>query len=233
MSHTAEIKVEDSKRKTIIAVCEECGRETVHAVLTDVSSLDKSPDDDIHVWDDYLTIMCRGCKTLSFCRQAGSSEDIDSDGTPITTTTLFPSRIARRPPLPDLYHLPSELRQAYQETRSALMNGLPILVGIGIRAIVETVCNEKRCSSRNLERKIQQLVDTGVITRVDGKILHSLRFMGNEAAHKAKTHTQNELSVAFDVAEHLLDSVYLLPKRAKHLPDRARTSRRLSEGEDV
>jgi predicted RNA-binding protein Jag len=230
MSYTAEIKVEDSKRKTIIAVCEECGRETVHTVLTDVSSQDQSPDGDIHVWDNYRTIMCRGCQTLSFCREAGSSEDIGRDGTPITTTTLFPSRIARRSPLADLYHLPSELRQVYQETRSALMNDLPILAGIGIRAIVETVCNEKRCSSQNLKGKIQQLVDAGIITGVDGEILHSLRFMGNEAAHKAKTHKQNELNVAFDVAEHLLDSVYLLPKRAKHLPNRAGTSKRPDEG---
>lgn len=230
MSHTAKIEIEDSKGKTIIAVCEECGRETVHAVLTDVSSEDESPEGDIHVFDNYRTIMCRGCKTLSFCRQAGSSEDIDPDGKAIITTTLFPSRVARRPSLADRYHLPSELRQVYEETRSALMQDLPILVGIGIRAIVETVCNDKRCSGRNLEAKIQQLVATGVITQVDGEILHNLRFMGNEAAHKAKSHTQNELSLAFDVAEHLLDSVYLLPKRAKNLPNRAGTLGRPRKG---
>src|SRR5208283_1247598 len=115
MSHTAKIGVVDSKGKTIIAVCEGCGRETVHAILTDVSSNDESPEGDIHVWDNYLTIMCRGCKTLSFCRQGSSSEDIGPDDKPITTTTLFPSRIARRPPLSDLYDLPSELRQVYGE----------------------------------------------------------------------------------------------------------------------
>ncbi|MGB6499682.1 MAG: DUF4145 domain-containing protein [Candidatus Acidiferrum sp.] len=233
MSNTAKIRVQDTKGNTITAVCEGCSRETVHAVLTDIRSEDQSPDGDIQVWEDYLTIRCRGCGTVSFCHESTCSEDIGPDGELITTRTLFPSRIARRPPLRDLYHLPSELQNVYKETRAALMHGLPILAGIGIRAIVETVCNEKRCSQRNLEGKIQQLVDTGVITRVDGDILHDLRFMGNEAAHKTKAHEQEELNLAFDVAEHLLDSVYLLPKRATHLPSRSRTSRRADTDEEV
>lgn len=233
MSHRAEIKIEETKRKEFPAVCEECSRETVRTVLTNVSSRDASPDGDIQVWENYLTILCRGCKTVSFCRESYCSEDLGPDGEPIMTAALFPNRIARRPPLKNLYYLPRGLWKAYEETRSALMHDLPILTGIGIRAIVETVCNEKGCSSRNLEEKIGELISTGVITRADGAILHDLRFMGNEAAHKTKAHSQDELSLALDVAEHLLESVYLLPERAKRLPNQSRTATQTDADDEV
>jgi len=222
MSLKARVKVQETKGKVLGVVCPECGKETAHVVLTNVAYDDESPEGDVQVSDSYLTIMCRGCKTVSFCRESTCSEDYDEDGQAVATITLFPSRIARRPPLSDLYHLPPELQRVYEETRSGLMQNLPILVGIGIRAIVETVCNDKRRSARDLAGKIQQLVDDGFITRVDGDILHDLRFMGNEAAHKTKAHSQEELNLAFDAAEHLLDSVYLLPQRAQKLPRQPR-----------
>ena len=50
--------------------------------------------------------------------------------------------------------------------------------------------------------------------------LHSLRFMGNAAAHEMKAHLQKELNAAFDVVEHLLYGVYVLPKQAAQLPDK-------------
>jgi hypothetical protein len=48
--------------------------------------------------------------------------------------------------------------------------------------------------------------------------------MGNQAAHKVKAHSQNELNLAFDVVEHLLKTVYLLPEQAKLLPSELRKS---------
>ena len=50
--------------------------------------------------------------------------------------------------------------------------------------------------------------------------------MGNEAAHKVKAHTPDELNIAFDVVEHLIKAVYLLPEQAKRLPSASRRSAR-------
>jgi hypothetical protein len=102
------------------------------------------------------------------------------------------------------------------------MQDLAVLTGIGIRAIVETVCNEKEAPGGNLARMIGGLATLNLITQTEAKILHDLRFMGNEAAHKVKTHTQEELNLAFDVVEHLLKTVYLLPEQTKHLPSPSR-----------
>ena len=224
MSHTAKIELGRRKGTTILVVCGECGRLTDHEILVDAGSRDQSPDGDIHVWDDYLTLQCRGCKTLSFCLESVNSEDTDSEGQPLPSRTLFPSRIVGRPPLRDLYHLPAELRMVYEETRSTLIENLAVLTGIRIRAIVETVCNEKRAPGRNLAQKIAVLVTLNLITKTEADILHDLRFMGNEAAHRVKAHSQSELNLAFDVVEHLLKTVYLLPEQAKLLPGESRKS---------
>lgn len=98
------------------------------------------------------------------------------------------------------------------------MQGLPILGGIGIRAIVETVCNERGATGTNLFQKINSLVTLSLITQQEASVLHDLRFMGNEAAHKVKAHKSDELNLAFDVVEHLLNTVYLLAEQTKRLP---------------
>lgn len=98
------------------------------------------------------------------------------------------------------------------------MQGLPVLTGIGIRAIVETVCKERGAKGRNLFKKINSLVTLNLITKLEARVLHDLRFMGNEAAHKVKAHKSDELNLAFDVVEHLLNTVYLLAEKTARLP---------------
>jgi hypothetical protein len=80
MSHTAEITLGERTGKRVVVVCGECGRPTEHEVLVDVDSYDKTPDDEIRFWDNYLTIQCRGCKTLSFCIESSNTEDINPAG---------------------------------------------------------------------------------------------------------------------------------------------------------
>jgi Domain of unknown function (DUF4145) len=220
MSHTAKRTLNQRKNATIVIVCGECSRSTVHEILTDVRSDDESYRGDIQESESYLIVQCRGCLTLSFCKESQSSEDWDpeDENALLVRRLLFPGRIAGRPPLRDAYHLPWDLQKIYAEARSALMQGLPVLTGIGIRAIVETVCNERGAMGANLFQKINSLVTLNLITQQEATVLHDLRFMGNEAAHKVKAHRSDELNLAFDVVEHLLNTVYLLAEQTKRLP---------------
>jgi hypothetical protein len=38
--------------------------------------------------------------------------------------------------------------------------------------------------------------------------------MGNEAAHETKANTEEELFTALEVVEHLLKTVYIIPRKA-------------------
>lgn len=116
------------------------------------------------------------------------------------------------------HYLPSQVASIYDETHASLCADRFIMAGFGIRAIVEAVCNDKNIAGRNLQLKIDGLRDAGHITKDGALILHNLRFMGNKAAHELKTHKRNELEAGFDVLEHLLQGVYVVPQQAKGLP---------------
>jgi hypothetical protein len=188
--------------------CAGCGRSTSHRVLTGVRWED---DEEDGYWEraDYLTVVCQGCKAVSFCREADSAAHEEG-----ADRTIFPGRVEGRRALPHHYLLPFRVRDIYNETHVALANEQPILAGIGIRAIVEAVCAEKSAVGNDLKHRIDDLATKGHVTRAGADILHSLRFMGNDAAHETKAHTAAELSTAMDVVEYLLNGVYILPYQA-------------------
>jgi hypothetical protein len=117
-----------------------------------------------------------------------------------------------------IYELPHLIYRIYEETHSALCNEELILAGIGIRAIVEAVCTHRGLTSGNLQSKINDLESTGAVTADGAKILHSLRFMGNAAAHETKAHTPPELGTGFEVVENILFNSLILPLRVTKLP---------------
>jgi len=130
------------------------------------------------------------------------------------TQELYPRRAVGRRRLDDVYSLPASIRRIYIETHEALLNGSPVLVGIGIRAIVETVCKELDAQGRDLETRIDNLVANQLLTPGGADILHKLRSMGNEAAHEVKPHGPEQLTLAMDAVEHLLQGAYVFPQRA-------------------
>jgi hypothetical protein len=61
------------------------------------------------------------------------------------------------------------------------------------------------------------LVTKGVLTANGAATLHKVRTLGNKSAHEVEPHTSEQLGVAMDVCEHLLQDVYIIPHLAKKL----------------
>jgi len=95
-----------------------------------------------------------------------------------------------------------------------------ILAGIGIRALIETVCKEKKATGRTLEEKIDSLASMRFLTKTSAEALHSMRIIGNAAAHEVAVHSEETFRIVLDVVEHLLLDVYILPKIATGLHTR-------------
>jgi hypothetical protein len=221
MSKTAKTKIVDPKDAEIWAACGSCGKETAHKILAKIARFDESPCGDIQVWNDYHIIQCQGCKIVSFCEESSCSEDVgfDEEGKPefIVTQRLYPGRVVGRPLLEEFYNLPHGVAQIYKQTHEALCGKLSILAGVGLRIIVEAVCSERKASGRDLKERINNLVKQGVVTNDGADILHSIRLLGNKAAHETQANTQDELYAAFEVVEHLLKAVYIIPRKAQKL----------------
>jgi hypothetical protein len=88
---------------------------------------------------------------------------------------------------------------------------------VGIRALVEAVCSAESAKGRTLENKIDDLVKKGILTAKNAQILHRTRLLGNRAAHEIEAPSDPELDVAFDIVENLLETVYIIPKKAERL----------------
>lgn len=210
--------------QSISAICAgRCGVETDHGVLAYVE--EASGDENFNWWQSYRIIQCMGCKSISFREGSTHTEDwdFDRDGRVFLneTVNLYPPRNADSKGLgEDKHYMPPMLTDIYDETRNALANSQPVLAGIGLRAIVETLCKDKAVAGHNLEKKIDALATDGYLTKPQTAILHKIRTLGNAAAHEVKPHPPKQLALAMNVIEHLLESVYIMPaKVAAEFPD--------------
>jgi len=204
--------------------CLTCATRTFHKVL---KSIDEHDQDGWGVyWASYQIVYCLGCRTVSFRKEWGTDDIIgeEEDGRPIyeSSEELYPSRVAGRKQIEYSYDLPPNVRQVYEETHKAVSGRQPVLSGVGIRVIVETVCRDKNAAGDTLQAKINNLVELGVLTKEGAEILHQTRLYGNDAAHEANPISERNLGLLMDITENLLTNVYILPKRAAVLREEGR-----------
>ena len=218
----------DDQAKEARAPCSECGHPTVHTIVTSAEYVSEDGDHRFSVqwWDDYQVLECKGCQNLCFRHVHKNTENTDfnietQEEWLVETVHLYPKPATGRDELDHVDLLPSLVQQIYQETLAALNAGLRVLAGIGLRALVETMCKERAAVGKNLEARVDAMVGQGLISSEGAEILHGLRIMGNQAAHEVKPHTIEDLNTATDVIEHALQGVYILPKQASKLPRRA------------
>ena len=200
--------------KKIKNFCNECHHETWHDVL-----FVKNTYDDLgnffELWQDYGVLQCCGCNTVCFRIDTTDSASYDVDfetgeRIPIIYTTNYPSINKSLKPIENIYEIPNEIREIYNETIKSIANGCYTLAGIGLRTTVEAICSHEKISDTDLKAKIESLVTNGFISKDDADKLHAIRFMGNDAAHDMEVPTKNKLVIALKIIEHLISTKYAM-----------------------
>jgi len=208
-----------SNAKTIWSDCRACGRSTRHEVL--FQHEEESDPDIYHDKETWQVVRCLGCTTTGFRHRHDDfenvSEDHDGNLRHEIEITAYPRVIRNHKKLGSLYFVPSVIRRAYTQTLSAYSEHAFVLASIGLRATIEAVCNHLKLSGSSLEKRIDQLFKGGFVSNGDKKLLHAIRFLGNDAAHEIKEPQESELRVALEIVEHLLNSVFILERKAKSL----------------
>jgi len=217
MASTIKEELGKSVGTEVLMPCTKCAGKTAHEVFASLDQSGTVTEYDIDWNHEYQIVKCKGCKTVSFRSASWSSENyiqIAEDEWELDISeTLYPPRIDGIKDLGDrIIHLPQDLRRVYAETIKALVNDSPVLAGIGLRAMVETVCKEKDAKGKDLYHQINDLAANHVLTPSGASILHKVRTLGNKAAHEVKPHTLSQLSLAMSVVEHMLNDVYILPR---------------------
>lgn len=218
-----KILVSQTNGKIRKVACNQCDKKTNHKVLN--SARYSWDSEEIQACRDYEIIQCLGCDMISFRIGSSNSEDydeLDDEGNLIylEKEEIYPSKLTGRTMFPEVHYLPERLRTVYEETHFAICTKLRILAGVGVRTLIEAVCKEQSAKGKGLEKKIDDLVTKGVLTARNATILHKIRFLGNRAAHEAEAPSDEELDIAFDIVENLLETVYVIPRKSELLRDR-------------
>lgn len=222
MAATVEYKINLTQNREFELACQKCAGKTTHRALVTVDVRGSEGDSNFSFdWStDHQIVQCLGCKSVSFRIASSNSEDYypigDNEYEYDVAERLYPPRLEGRRGLgDDTVYLPAKVRQVYDETLLALSVQAPVLAAIGLRVLLEAVCQEKAATGADLFKKIDNLVEQRVLTPTSATVLHRIRALGNAAAHEAKPHSERQLTLAMDIVEHLLKDVYILPRQAE------------------
>lgn len=212
---TLKVSVQTDDRVRLL--CNLCGTDTNHDVLAMVEQVKHDPILSTSI--AHRVLQCRGCETLT--SQTMASDEMSFAENPDTgerdqlyDVAYLPPRQAGRKSLKHSYDLPPVVGAVYKEVLSAMFGNMRMLAAMGLRTLVEAICNDQEAAGKTLVEKINSLRDSKILTPAGADILHRVRALGNAAAHEAGPQRLSDLWNAVDVVEHTLAAVYILPARA-------------------
>lgn len=204
------------------AFCYSCSKQTNHQILA-THSYHTDPNDYYMVFD-YQIIRCMGCSDFAFRLLETDVEELryypDEERKSAIKNhqreNIYPKNIKQKY---SYWDLPETVYRIHSETVLAINEGADTLAVLGLRAILEAICQDKKMKG-DLEEKINQLLEHKFITERDANRLHSIRFLGNDVAHEIIKAEKHQIQVALTIIEYLIGSIYILEKQiAGKLPD--------------
>lgn len=197
--------------------CNACDKQTNHSVIAEHSW--RSDPDDYPYEEYHKLVKCLGCDNVSLRKEEHDIESAyqidDNDWEIPITIHVYPKKLQNHQDIEQDYLIPELVKNIYKEVILTLQEDAKILASLGLRACIEAICNHLEITGRNLEIRINRLVTLGFISKRDAELLHAIRFMGNDSAHEIKAPKESALKIALKIVEHLLQSVFILPERAR------------------
>jgi Domain of unknown function (DUF4145) len=170
----------------------------------------------------YKFWICNGCDTAILEDYNTNIAMIDEEGQNIYESIFWPPRknmdiqkLILKPKffasLRALQLKPSNIEKLYNETIKAFNYDLFILCAIGIRALLESICEKQGISDSNafgLGQKLKILKEQKHLPENIVEGLSSLKFIGDKAAHKLIAPTKEELQLGIEIIEDILNRLY-------------------------
>jgi hypothetical protein len=194
-------------------------------------------DDSIYMKYKWQIIECKGCETVSFrTTEYGTESGYDDEGNPVEDEIYYPKHELNTLNIKPFYNTPHTIKKIYREMIDCYNNGSYILCAGGLRAVLESICQQEYITdgiieyqddkgkeitkrTNNLQGKISGMQEKGLITTNHSEILHQHRFLGNEALHELSVPSQEELKIAIGIIEQTIDNIYELSEKAEELKE--------------
>ena len=191
--------------------CPICKQHTHHQVMAEHLY---EGDDDEYFWrQTYRMVKCCGCEHVSFDIETFEESNVryDDDGnmTFYPEHLSYPDQEGKLKPIETSWDFPDSVLKIYKETVKAINNECYTLAAAGFRAVIESICLDKKINGKNLELKINNMQKAGIITLADRDRFHSVRFLGNDSVHEIKTPERRTLLSVLEIIEGILKNLYV------------------------
>lgn len=216
-------KADDLRRRRLF--CNKCGIRTIHKPRSGWEGTWSDYDNQLNGGQTFAVYQCGGCDDVCYLTSAWDSEDISWDENdemvPAMRETQYP------PPLEkgfsfDKEHTPHELDNILDELVSGYLQGNNISSTILTRVVIEYLVKDAKCTGKNLEKKIDNLLAKGLVESDQHELLQEIRKKGNKGAHESIALNASALKSGFEIISLLIDQLYNRPGRANEAVKRAR-----------
>jgi hypothetical protein len=209
-------------KKVIKAHCNNCGPHRNHSVLFEREV--RWDDDDIPIsgGDHHYMLSCNGCDRITFRTDSWNEFEADDAGQPETRSTYYPPAISRKEPewvtssdspfFLDTGPIPRLMKEIY----SAVQNDSRALAVMGVRALIEHIMIEQLGDSGSIGSNVDRFIAEGYIARkAEALFREYLIESGHAAMHRAYFPKPTDISALLDIAESIIETIYIHPYRAK------------------
>ncbi|NLI74891.1 MAG: DUF4145 domain-containing protein [Candidatus Riflebacteria bacterium] len=211
-------------------VCNRCGGPRDHRLMKQDVRNDSEKIEggrDVIEWKHTRQMLeCCGCHSVTLRLLEWFSEVPDVEG-----ETLWPPRVKFLRVCDDRY-APPPIPEILRQTCLAFDSGLNLLAAAGIRTALESICMSLKINggkvpdpnkpgqektSKMLDGKINGLAEAKHLTFAQAEMLHSHRFLGNDAVHGAVIPTDEEIHACLDILFAVIDQVWKHPEESKKI----------------
>lgn len=211
----------DSLMKPTKAHCNRCGGDRNHEVLHSITTPWEDEESGIGGKDEYETLKCLECDSIMLRHKSWFSEDPD----PWPSISYIPPRIFR--PKPDWFaelfaHTGQDkfVKRLLNEIYVAIQNDLPSLAAMGVRSLIEKIMISKSGDQGSFLTNLKKFEELGFVSRIERERVETILEAGHATIHRDFSPNTSDVVTLVDIAEHIVQSVYLHDSRVAALKKR-------------
>jgi hypothetical protein len=219
----------------IKAHCNRCSGERNHFIIhvhEEEWSEDLGDEAFISGKDRYELLKCAGCGDVRLRHTNWFSEHEDERGKPIPTITYYPPASIRREPAwlssVDVSHgvnvhivwMPEYVSRLLREVYIALQNDCCSIAAMGIRALLERLMIEHVDDQGSFSANLDAFEKAGYFGGRQREIIETTLEVGHASVHRNYNPTRQDVTQVLDIAENIIQSIYVSAEQAKALKKR-------------
>ncbi len=169
--------------------------------------------------DQYEMLKCRGCDSVILRHSSWFSEDRPANA----SVHYYPPATCRKEPawLLDMSGKGAQFaRSLLGEIYIGMQNGMKMLTAMGIRSLMEYVMIDSVGDHESFGKNLAEFASKGFISQKQRSILDVVLDAGHAATHRSYKPTDADLATSVDIAETVIQTVYVHPDKAAELKER-------------